>query len=301
MQRIALIGAGRMGLPIVRALVRGGNVVRVLDRDPALEPAVRRVGAVWAKDLDALIVGADVLFTVLPGGSELRAVMLGDGSAGVLARLPRTTVWVDLTSGSPALGSELAAAARARGIAHLDAPMGGGPEGAEDAALTLYVGGDAHLLDQHRALLECFADANRINHCGASGAGYLTKLLINQVWFGQAAALAEALLLGQRAGLSPALLGDLLGRSPAASAFISEYLPALLDGDYLPSFGLDRCVEELESVAAAAAALGTPFAVSGAVTRVYRDALAHFGPINGELLGVAYLEHLAGRRLGEDH
>jgi len=289
---IALVGAGRMGLPIVRSLLRAGHPVRVLDRRPEVEHAVREAGAVPAADADALLTGARVLFTVLPGSPELREVM-----SGLLGRVERGTTWIDLTSTAPDVGAELAAAARAREVAALDAPLGGGPATAEAASLTLYVGGDAALLEEHRPLLAAFADSARIHHCGASGTGYLTKLLVNLLWFGQAAAVTEALLLGQRAGLTPDVLRRLLADGPAASAFLADHVPALLAGDYLPSFGLDRIVEELDAIASSAAAQGSPFVVSGAVTALYRDALAHYGSVDGELLGAAYLEHLAGHRL----
>ncbi|MFG1921997.1 NAD(P)-dependent oxidoreductase [Cryptosporangium sp. NPDC048952] len=274
-----MVGAGRMGLPIVRALVRAGHDVRVADRRAEVAPAVRDAGAHWAPD--DVLDGVEVLITVLPGSPEVRAVV-----PGLLERAAPGVAWIDLTSTAPDLGKELAEAARKRGLVALDAPMGGGP-GAE---LTLYVGGDAAVLDAYRDLLGAFA--GRIHHCGGPGAGYLTKLLVNVLWFGQAAAVTEALLIGQRAGLAPEALGELLNDGPAASAFLRDYLPALTSGDRLPSFGLDRIVEELESVQALA-----PYPVSGAVTALYRDALAHFGPVNGELLGAAYLEHLAGRRL----
>ncbi|GAA0233261.1 hypothetical protein GCM10009539_18240 [Cryptosporangium japonicum] len=279
-----------MGLPIVRALVRAGHDVRVSDRRPEVAPAVRDAGARWAPD--DVTRGVDVVFTALPGNPELRASM-----PGLLDAIGPGVTWIDLTSTAPDLGRELAGAARARGVEVLDAPLGGGPAAASDAALTLYVGGRAEVLDRHRALLGAFAD--RIHHCGEPGTGYLTKLLVNVLWFTQAAAVTEVLLLGQRAGLAPGVLGELLGDGPASSDFLRDYLPALLAGDGLRSFGLDRVVEELDAVRSAAAAAGSPYVVAGAVTDLYRDALAHFGPVDGELLGAAYLEHLAGRRLAD--
>ena len=99
--------------------------------------------------------------------------------------------------------------------------------------------------------------------------------------------------------MSPEFLGGLLQAGPAATAFVADFLPGLLSGDRAPSFGLDRVVEELDSLQRLAATLGSPAPVAGAVAQVHRDALRHFGALDGELLGAAYLEHLAGRRLGE--
>ena len=137
----------------------------------------------------------------------------------------------------------------------------------------------------------------RIEHMGGAGAGYTTKLLVNLMWFGQAVATAEALLVARRAGLDVDVLRDTLARSPAGSRFIEDALPRLLDGDYLTSFGLDRCCEELDAIAALADSQAVPFTVSSEVRRVYREALDRYGPIDGELLAVALLEERAGARL----
>jgi 3-hydroxyisobutyrate dehydrogenase-like beta-hydroxyacid dehydrogenase len=316
METIAVVGAGRIGFPVVRNLVRHGYAVRVLDVDVELEEQVSSVGATWTPDASALLDGAQVLFTILPGSPELDTVMLGGGhdrqdgaggeggghrrGPGLLDLIGPATTWIDLTSASPKLGARLAEAAGERAVDYLEAPLGGGPAAADDATLTLYVGGDAALLERHRTLLAALAEPAAIRHLGGHGTGYLTKLLINLLWFGQAAAVGEALLIGQGAGLNPAALHEVLGHGPAASAFLTDYVPRLLSGDYLPSFGLDRCVEELESVQALAGELDTPSPLIGEVTELYRNALRHFGPVDGELLGVAYLEHLAGRRLGDD-
>ena len=292
MGRVAVLGAGRMGLPIVRALVRDGHVVSVFDVRPEVAESVRAAGAIPADDVSHALAGTEVLLSVLPGAPELR-----EATDGILTAARPGSTWIELTSAAPEMGAELSEAARERGVDFLEAPMGGGPTAAEAARLTLFGGGDAALLDQHRQLLHSFAE--RIHFCGPPGAGYLSKLLINQLWFGQAVAVAEALLLGQAGGVSAQTLSGLLNQSPAASAFVTDYVPALLAGDYLPSFGLERVVEELESLQRLAEAREVPLPVAKAVARVHREALEHYGPIDGELLGAAYLQHLAGRRLDE--
>ncbi len=147
---------------------------------------------------------------------------------------------------------------------------------------------------RHRKLLEALG---RIEHVGGHGAGYTTKLLVNLLWFGQAVAVGEALLLARRAGIELDVLHRALNTSAAASEFLRRDLDALLDGDYLESFGLDRCVEELEAVVALADDLRVPFDLSATVARSYRAALSRFGSVDGELLAVALLEERAGLRL----
>jgi 3-hydroxyisobutyrate dehydrogenase len=292
---VAVIGAGRIGSPVVANLVAAGHRVRVFDVRAEVEAGVRALGANWAQSAAAAVGEAEVVLTVLPGSPELDALMTGADT--LLDQLPAGCVWIDLTSASPDLAATLAQAARTRSVPYLDAAVGGGVEAAREGALTLYVGGDAQLLDRCRGLLTAIADPQRIRHCGPSGSGYLTKLLINLLWFGQAAVAAEALLLGQAAGLDPARLQQLLAGSPASSVVVDSVLPRLLDGDYLTSFGLERCVEELDSIERLAAASATPFDVSASIARVHREALDEFGPTDGELLAVAYLERRTGRLL----
>jgi 3-hydroxyisobutyrate dehydrogenase len=150
------------------------------------------------------------------------------------------------------------------------------------------------VVERHRGTLELLG---HVEHVGDHGAGYTTKLLVNLLWFGQAVAVGEALLLARRAGIDLDVLRSALERSAAASEFVHRDLGALLEGDYLESFGIDRCYEELAAVVALADELAVPLELSATVARMYRAALERYGPIDGELLAVALLEERAGERL----
>jgi 3-hydroxyisobutyrate dehydrogenase len=286
---IGFIGVGRMGLPMCTNLARAGYEVIAGDERPEREQEARAVGASWAGEAQLVAAAAEVLVTVLPGSDELREAM-----ALAIPTLGPGTTWIDMTSSSAAVGRELGARARERGVECLDAPVGGGVAAAAAGTLQLFVGGEAQTVERHRRLLEVLGS---IEHVGDHGAGYTTKLLVNLLWFGQAVATGEALLLARRAGIDLEVLRGALGRSAAASEFVRRDLDALLDGDYLTSFGLDRCCEELEAVRALAGELAVPFELSAAVARAYARALERYGPVDGELLAVALLEEQAGVRL----
>jgi len=108
----------------------------------------------------------------------------------------------------------------------------------------------------------------------------------------------EALLLARRAGIDLEQLRRVLAQSAAGSEFLRRDVSALLEGDYLESFGLDRCCEELDAAVDLAHELAVPFELSTAVQTAYRRALARYGRVDGELLAVALLEEQAGTRLG---
>ena len=278
-----------MGLAVCGRLVGSGFAVLATDLRPEREEAVHAAGAGWHPDARSVAAAADVAITVLPGSGELEAAMR-------LARpaLRPGTTWIDMTSAAPSAGRALASRADAGGVECLDAPVGGNPEAAAAGELQLFVGGRAESVERHRPLLETLGT---VQHVGERGAGYTTKLLVNLLWFGQAVAVGEALLLARRTGIDLELLRGVLNQSPAASSFVSHDLSALLEGDYLESFGLDRCCEELDTVVGLAHDLSVPFELSTAVQSAYHTALARYGRVDGELLAVAVLEEQAGTQL----
>jgi 3-hydroxyisobutyrate dehydrogenase len=297
--RIGLLGAGRMGLPITAHLVAAGFPVTVFDPDPDRAELAASRGASVVAHLSAAAADADVLVTVLPGPPELREAMLGHG--GALVALRPGTAWLDLTSNDPRVAAEVAGLARSRDIASVGAPMGGGVSNAEAHSLRFYVGGDDASVSRIAPLLRALAAPGGIDHVGQSVTdGYTAKLLANLLWFGQATAVTEALLLGKALGLSPDTLRSTLMASAGGSVFLSEHLPHLLDGNYLEEFGIDRVVEELDALSALAREHNIPFETNNTVVRLHREALAAYGPVGGELLAAKLVEERAGDTLRHD-
>lgn len=290
-----MIGFGRIGSVVTQRLVAVGHQVIVHDIVAERRAAVERVDARWADTIADAVADAEVVLTILPGAAELRQVVIDAGD--LLPHVRPSAIWIDLTSASFEVSRECAVRAADAGIDYVDAPLGGGVSAVRDATATLYVGGRTEVVDRARTVLAVFAAT--IHHVGDSGSGHLTKLLINTIWFGQVVLVTETLLMAQRLGLDPAHVGDVLRDSAADSAFVQRHLPALLGGDYLTDFGLDRCVEELAAVEQTAASASVPHAVISAVTAVHRAALSHYGPLDGELLAAAWLEHQTGARLSD--
>ena len=295
MPQIAFVGLGRMGAPMCAALVRAGYQVSATDKRADRKPAAVKWGATWQDTPAQAATEAGVLITMLPGPREVRAAMLGED--GALKGLAAGATWIDMTSNSPAAALPIRERAIKQGVTVLEAPVGGGIAAARAGKLQLFVGGEAGAVERHRGVLEVLGDPTRIVHVGGHGTGYTAKLLVNLLWFGQAVATAEALLLGQCAGIDPAALEHVLAGSSAASTFIRRDIGLVFQGDYLASFGLDRICEELDAVAELARGYQVPRELSDLVRRTYRRALARYGPIDGELLAVALLEEQAGQQL----
>jgi 3-hydroxyisobutyrate dehydrogenase len=278
-----------MGAGLCARLVEAGFTVVAGDREGDRAQAARAAGARWADSQQDVAAGADTLITVLPGTAELVEAI-----ATLAPALRPGSCWIDMTSCAPGAVAASVEALLAGGVDCLEAPAGGDPAAARAGELQLFAGGPAETVERCRVVLEALG---RIEHVGGRGAGYTTKLLVNLVWFGQAVALTEALLVAARAGIDAGVLRGALTRSAAGSRFAEDALPRLLDGDYLTTFGLERCCEELDAIAALAEGQGVPFTVSSAVRQVYREALARYGPVDGELLAAALLQEQAGTQL----
>ena len=276
-----------MGTAVLgRLAATGDETLLATDADRGRVSAVTSLGAKWVADARDLAAAADIVLTILPGSEELQNAM-----SQVLGALRPAASWIDMTSAAPSVGVALR---RQAGCACLEAPIGGGPEAMRQGRAQLFVGGDREIVEQHRALLERLG---RIEHIGAAGAGYTAKLIVNLLWFTQAISLTEGLLLARSRAIEPDVLAPVLARSAAASAFVDHDLDRLLEGDYLTSFGVARCYEELQAVVSLAQETDLPFELSRLVRDMYGQAVDEFGPADGELLPVAMLERRAGVQL----
>jgi 3-hydroxyisobutyrate dehydrogenase-like beta-hydroxyacid dehydrogenase len=302
--RIAVLGLGRMGLPVARRLSSALPSWTVTGFDPRAErrAAAAAAGLRVAPSAEGAVGGADVIVLVLPGSAEVERLVAGEAGASILHLVEAGATVLDLTSTDPRVAERGALAAAAGGVGWVGAPMGGGVAEAERGGLTLFVGGAPADVERVRPLVEALAASptgGRVEPAGAgAGDGCTAKLLVNTLWFGQAAAVAEALLIGRDRGLDPSALVRLLARSAAGSAFLDGYGLAIADDEPLAVFGLDRVVEELEIVRGLAADAGVDGRLTQLVAELHREALAEFGPVDGELLVARLIARRSSPRPG---
>src|SRR3989441_10566637 len=150
----------------------------------------------------AVAEATDVVCTSRPGPPEVEAVALGE--QGLLAGLAAGKVYFDLTTNAPALVRRIHGLFEARGIHMLDAPVSGGPRGAETRRLALWVGGDEAVFERHRPVLDSIGD--QPYYVGPIGAGSIAKLVHNCAGYVIQTALAEVFTLGAKAGVDPLAL-----------------------------------------------------------------------------------------------
>jgi 3-hydroxyisobutyrate dehydrogenase-like beta-hydroxyacid dehydrogenase len=234
--KIGFIGLGAMGRHMARNLLTAGHALVVHDiRREAVAPHLA-AGATWAETPRAVAEGAEVVFTSLPGPPEMEAVALGE--QGLLPGLVRGSAYFDLTTNTPGLVRRVHEAFRARGVHMLDAPVSGGPRGAETRRLALWVGGDEAIFTRYRPVLEAMGD--QPYYVGPIGAGTIAKLVHNCSTYVIQTALAEAFTLGIKAGVDPLALWKAVrqgagGRRRTFDRLADQFLPGKFDP---PSFSL---------------------------------------------------------------
>jgi 3-hydroxyisobutyrate dehydrogenase len=162
---IAFVGLGRMGAPMCAALVRAGYTVAATDKRAEREPVAIACGASWRATPAQAASAAGVLISMLPGAREVRAAMLGE--TGALTSLAAGTAWIDMTSNSPVAVRPVRERAMKQGVEVLEAPVGGGIAAAREGSLQLFVGGEASVVERHRAVLEALGDPG--GSCSSAG------------------------------------------------------------------------------------------------------------------------------------
>lgn len=212
--RTAFLGLGAIGTPMARHLAAKFSGTKVWNRTATKAAAFAAAhGAVHAASPAEAARGADVVITCFPVSRDVEALL--DGPDGLLAGLAPGSTLVDCTSGDPATSQRMAARLAERGIGFLDAPVSGGVVGAEAAALTVMIGGDAAVLERVRPALEAFG--KRIVHCGPVGAGDAVKAVNNALLAQHIIGTAEGLMALERAGVDPALALDVINNSSGRS------------------------------------------------------------------------------------
>jgi len=224
--KIGFIGLGTMGRHMAFNLIKAGHelVVHDVRRDAAVPH--REAGARWADTPRAVAEATDVVFTSLPGPTEVEAVALGE--QGLLPGLAAGKVYIDLTTNAPALVRRIHQVFGARGIHMLDAPVSGGPRGAETRRLALWVGGDEVIFKRNKAVLDAIGD--QPYYVGPIGAGSNAKLVHNCAGYVVQTALAEVFTLGVKAGVEPLALWKAVrqgagGRRRTFDGLAEQFLP----------------------------------------------------------------------------
>ena len=272
---VAFLGLGVMGAPMAGHLARAGHTVTVYNRTAAKAAAfcAQFAGTRHAATPAAAAAGADFVFSCVGNDDDLRQVVLGD--TGALAGMKPGAIFVDHTTASADVARELAAAARARGLHFVDAPVSGGEAGAQNGVLTVMCGGEAAAFEQARPLAMAFARA--VTLLGPSGAGQLTKM-VNQICVASVVqGLAEAIAFGQRAGLDMTQVLAVIGKGAAQSWQMDNRGPTMVQDRFDFGFAVDWMRKDLGLLLGEAQRNGARLPVTALIDQFYADVQAMGG------------------------
>jgi 3-hydroxyisobutyrate dehydrogenase len=269
--RVAFIGLGNMGRPMAENILKAGHDLTVWNRTRAHMQPLLGGGARAAGSAREAAREADIVGLCVSTPDVVRSVVLGED--GVLRAARRGTLIVDFSTIDPATSRAMAAECQQSGVAYLDAPVSGGVSGAAAGTLTIVVGGDATAVERAQPLLQ--AVGKKVVHVGSSGAGSTIKL-INQLLVGvNLAAVCEAFVLGQRAGVDPQTLYEVLAASAGDSAALRRAIPDfVLKRQFEPGFAVQLLCKDLDLALGVGRETHTALPIAAIARQLYEEARA---------------------------
>ena len=248
MANVGFIGLGNMGGPMAKNLVAAGHSVKVFDLVPEACAELKAAGASIAADTAEAASDADYIVSMLPAGKHVAGVYLGE--EGLLAKLDSSVTVLDCSTIDAATSREVGAAASAAGIGFMDAPVSGGVAAAAAGTLAFMCGGEADTFEKAKLVLQDMG--KNIFHAGPHGAGQVAKGCNNMLLAVHMLGTCEALEMGARNGLDPAVLSEIMLASSGRNWSLEVYNPypgvmetAPASNDYKPGFMVDLMVKDL--------------------------------------------------------
>lgn len=241
---VAVVGLGHMGLAIAERIIDAGYPVAAANRTPGRDSALVERGATRLDSVAAALVHAQVCVTSLADDMAVQAVILGDG--GILDRAPAGTTLVEMSTISVAASAEVAEAAAEAGVQYLRAPISGNPAAVRSGKAAVFVSGPAEEAARQEKLLLAIAPA--VRYLGDGEQARVAKLALQVLIGGTAELLAEALVLGESAGVDRKTLLEVIGASVVGSKFVEYKTEPLLRDDYSATFTTDMMRKDVDLV-----------------------------------------------------
>jgi 2-hydroxy-3-oxopropionate reductase len=261
---LGFIGAGIMGKPMARNLIKAGYPLIVHNRSRAAVDELSREGAQRAANSNEVAARADIIITMLPDSPDVDLVYTG--ANGILSGVKSGTLLIDMSTISPAVARKLAGEAKKLGCDMLDAPVSGGEAGAISASLSIMIGGELAAVEGAMPIFESLG--KNIVHVGAAGAGQVTKAANQMVVGTTIAIVGEALVLAAKAGVDPAKVRQALLGGFAQSKILEAHGQKMLDRNFKPGFRIRLHEKDMKIALAAGFEYGVPLMVTGQVAQM---------------------------------
>lgn len=295
--RVGFIGIGAMGTPMSQHIWKAGFPLTVYDRLPARTEEFAGCGVPVASSCADVARRSDVVITMIGQVTEELEVVLGEG--GVLEGAHPGLTLIDTSTVGIVASKKMAAAAREKGVAFLDATVSGSVGPAKEGKLAFMVGGDRAVLDAAQPVLLAMGD--RIYHVGSNGAGSAMKVIVNLMIGLTVLTVAETLTLGRQAGLDPHQMLEILGQTAVSSPHLKNKGRMMIERQFEPAFALKYMQKDFDLIMEAAHELKTPLFASAIAHQVYTAAnVTGYGEL--DYAGVIrFLENVAAIHIADDH
>lgn len=262
---VGFVGLGLMGGHMAANLRKAGFKLNVYNRTEAKAEKLVADGATFLPPLQ-LAASSDVVFTCLSTPDVVR-----DMYATMLAGARPGTLFIDHSTIDPQTARQIGRQAETAGCEFLDAPVSGGPWGAEAGTLTIMAGGDPATYERALPFLQVLGD--KLYHCGPQGAGSIVKLCNNLLVGINTVAAAEAMVLGVKAGIQPDLLYEVIRGATGNSAQLERNMePFTFKGHFEPGFSIDMLHKDLVLASGVARSLRFPLMLGALTEQIFQDA-----------------------------
>jgi len=292
-RRVAFVGIGNMGWPMAANLLKAGFDVAVVDAAPGRGALfAREVGGAAPASAAEAARGADAVVTILPTSRHVAEVV-----AEIKPHLSPGALVIEMSSGVPSVTRALAAELEQVGAGMIDCPVSGGVPRARTGELAILAGGDPALIDRATPLLQAMGSS--VHRCGGVGTGQAMKAINNLVSAGGFLIGIEGLLIGQKFGLDPAVMVDVLNASTGMNNSTQrKFKQFVLSRRFDSGFGLDLMAKDLSIALEVARDTATPAPFAALCRELWASAAALLGPGQDHTAMAQLSERLAGAALG---
>lgn len=270
---LGYIGLGAMGGALARRLMLS-HKLRVLDLRPEVLTEFADNGAIPAQDGASLARESDIILLCLPRSADVRDAIFGPG--GLAEGLDSGKIIIDQTSGNPDETRAMAAELAKKGVTMIDAPVSGGPAGADAGTIAIMVGGAVETFDTIKPYLESISP--NVMHCGDIGNGHVVKLVNNTMAACNRLAMLEAVAMGRKYGLSLEVINEVINKSSGRSGASERGLPAMIEGVPSSNFAMALMLKDVTLATQLGMNCGAPMLLHNIARGMLQNGLHLCGP-----------------------
>ncbi|GAB4117754.1 MAG: 2-hydroxy-3-oxopropionate reductase [Candidatus Caldatribacteriota bacterium] len=267
--KIGFIGVGIMGFPMAKNLINSGYSLIAYDLNQEALNNIVREDAEKGESCAQVAANCDVIITMLPNSPDVQRAVLGE--QGILEGARKGQILIDMSSIAPLVSQSISQELAKKGVDMLDAPVSGGQEKAQSGTLAIMVGGKEEIFNYCKPILEVMGKPVLV---GPLGAGGITKLVNQSIVAVNIAVVAEALLLGKKAGIDPEKIFEAIKSGLAGSQCLTDKAPRMFKGNYEPGFRIKLHVKDLTNVLQTSQALHTAMPLTAQVMEMMQVLMA---------------------------